>query len=41
MGIKEDMRDEHQVLYGRAESFYCTTETNITLLTTLELRLKL
>ena len=30
MGIKEGICDEHQVMYGRVESLYCTPETNIT-----------
>ena len=32
MGIKEDScYDKHWVMYGSAESLYCTPETNITL----------
>ena len=28
MGIKEDTCDEHQVMYGIAESLYCTPKTD-------------
>ena len=31
IGIKVCTCDEHQVLYGRVESLYCTLETNIML----------
>ena len=31
MGMKGYTCDEHWVLYGSAESLYCTPETNITL----------
>lgn len=31
MEIKKYTCDEHCVLYGSAESLYCTTETNLTL----------
>ena len=41
MQIKEGTCcDEHQVMYGIVESLYCTPETNVTLLTLLELKLK-
>ena len=41
MGIKEGTcHDEHWVLYGRGDSLYCTPETNITLLTIQEVKLK-